>query len=448
MVAVSFSARSIRVRRTRLASCARFAFLIASLAALLPGGCALLRTEPAAAPQGSAFAWLTNWVSQPMDASGGFDVESLRPDPRPATVAPDDLLEITIWDLYEQGKPYTFPVRVSEKLKVEVPYLGEFPVADRSQAQIETSLVETYKTSEYLVNPRVLVRSLDPPTVKVRVNGAVQRAGYVELSRTDTSVYAALVSAGGVNKTAGTQIAVVRRSQPYAEAASSAVTGGASEAADRSSSKPTDSGSGTERSAQHANSVETLAVDSGAKPDYLVEFQMRRENSALVLGETKHTQAHLSPKELATHRNNGSAGPRGEPTTVFDVTNRGDREALRALQLADGDEVIVKAVVPPVRIGGVVERPGSYPLPAGRSVNVWQAIEMAGGVHVPDVPLNITLIHPATEGRPAGRKSLHVAEYGKHPLESPLVEPGDVLHVEPTAGGKIKRAVGDLWSIP
>jgi hypothetical protein len=33
-------------------------------------------------------------------------------------------------------------------------------------------------------------------------------------------------------------------------------------------------------------------------------------------------------------------------------------------------------------------------------------------------------------------------------MSSPFVEPGDVLHVEPTTGSRIKRAVGDLWSKP
>ena len=77
-----------------------------------------------------------------------------------------------------------------------------------------------------------------------------------------------------------------------------------------------------------------------------------------------------------------------------------------------------------------------------------QAIKLAGGLSIHDVPLSITLIHPATDGRPATRKFLHVSDYDKHPPESPLLEPGDVLHVEPTTGGKIRRAVGDLWSKP
>jgi hypothetical protein len=96
----------------------------------------------------------------------------------------------------------------------------------------------------------------------------------------------------------------------------------------------------------------------------------------------------------------------------------------------------------------VVERPGANALPPTRAINVWQALELAGGVAVKDVPLNITLIHPAGEGRAARRWDLKIDSYANHPSESPDVGPGDVIHVEPTAGGRIRRAVGDLWSRP
>ena len=40
-----------------------------------------------------------------------------------------------------------------------------------------------------------------------------------------------------------------------------------------------------------------------------------------------------------------------------------------------------------------------YPLPTGRSLNVWQA-DLGGGVRVHDVPLNVTLIRPAMKAMP------------------------------------------------
>ncbi len=117
-----------------------------------------------------------------------------------------------------------------------------------------------------------------------------------------------------------------------------------------------------------------------------------------------------------------------------------------SLHLSEGDAVIVKSATPPLRIGGIVNHPGAFPLPVGRSLNVWQAIELAGGVRDTNVPLNLTLMRPAADGRAAQHWYLNVDSYERHPAASPYVEPGDVLRVEATTGGKIRRAVGDLWN--
>jgi protein involved in polysaccharide export with SLBB domain len=415
--------------------------VIAGLLTVHLSGCALLDAPPSASSQGSALAWLTQWVSQPLDVAPGFDLEALRPEPRQPVVAPEDLLEVTVWDLYEPGKPYTFPVRVSAKQTIEAPFLSEYPVADRTPAQMEASLGESYRAGEFLVHPRVLVRSLDPPTVKVQVGGAVQRTGFVELSRTDASVYAALISAGGLKKTAGTQVGLLRRSHAAENtAAGDALHQNTSEPAPND---PPSTSTRTEHPQQLANSLEILSVEAGRPP--------HAESTTIV--KTTEGQPHASEGSglptTSAHVDQTRPVQSAIPSpTWYDLSRPEDRQSLRLVQLAEGDEVIVKAATLPIRIGGVVQRPGAYPLPTGRTLNVWQALELAGGIRTHDVPLNFTLIRQAAEGRLAQRWVLHVADYDEHPAASPPVEPGDVLHVEPTTGGKLKRAVGDLWNKP
>lgn len=407
------------------------ASLLAGLLILPLSGCALLNAPPASGSQGTALAWLAQWVSQPLDVAPGFDLEVLRPEPHPPVVTPQDLLEVTVWDLDEPGKPYTFPVRVSDRESIEAPLVGEVSTADQTPTQIEAELIERYQTGEYLVHPRVLVRSLDPPTVKVQVSGAVQRPGYVELSRNDTSVYAALVSAGGLKKTAGKQVGVLRRSRPIASSLTASVRSPSEGLFDVPSVPTTNL-----PAAQHrANSLETMSVAVG---------HLSTQHSA----DERQTLA-THPAASSTERHSAPTSSAGPALPIWhDVTHPEGRDALRRLSLADGDEVIVKSATPPVRLGGIVERPGPYFLPAGRSLNVWQTLDMAGGVRLRDVPLHITLIRPAAEGRAARRWVLSVDNYDHHPTDSPLVEPGDVLHVEPTAGTRLKRAVGDLWNKP
>lgn len=407
-------------------------------------GCTLIETASPKATQSAqptALSWLTNWVSQPAEMVPGFDVESIKPASRTATILPENLLEITIWDLYEPGKPYTFPVRVSTKQTIEIPMLGDVPVDGRTIAEVEKSLTEDFRGRELLLNPRVLVRSLDSPLVKVQVNGAVSRPGYVELTRTDLSVYAAIVSAGGLKKNAGTQVAVTRRNSgvsaavaptpPKATVARSHPEPAAYSAADPI--QPLE----PHAPVQRANSTEEISV----VPPQIVP-QPAPNRGLYSVGDAETTAA--SP----TRDHRAIPAEPDEATTWYDVTLEHDRDELQALQLAEGDTVTVKAAAPPLRIIGIVNRPGAYPLPPGRKLDVWQAIDLAGGIRDENAPLNITLLHAAGEPRGARRWLLSVETYEKHPVAAPFVEPGDLLTIEPTTGSKIKRAVGDLWSKP
>lgn len=319
------------------------------IATTLLTGCSLFnRPVPSVPP--TALSWLANWVSHPVEMEA-FDLELIKPPVLPPPIAVGNLLEITVWDLYEPGKPHTFPVRVSPQQKIAVPLLEEFEVGDRTIPELELALVESYQSGEFLLHPRVLVRSLDAPQVKVHVAGAVNRPGYAQLAREETNAYAALVSAGGLRKNAGTQIAVTRRSDGQADST----------------------------------------------------------------------------------------------TSWYDVTRADERQALKQLVLAAGDTVMVKATTPPLRIGGVVARPGTYALPPGRVLNVWQALDLAGGVQVQGVPLNVTLYRPASDVRSPQRWSQNVETMEDLPEGAPTVEPGDILHVEPTTGSKISRSVQKLW---
>ena len=123
-------------------------------------GCQLIESTNPNSTISAPLSLLTNWVSPPLEMAPGFDVEEIRPAPIPALVAPQNVLEVTVWDLYEPGRPYTFPVRVTDDFHVEVPLLGLVGVEKKTIPQIETALVEGYRQGEFLLNPRVIVRSL------------------------------------------------------------------------------------------------------------------------------------------------------------------------------------------------------------------------------------------------------------------------------------------------
>jgi protein involved in polysaccharide export with SLBB domain len=448
--------------------------LLVALSCAGGAGCTVLDTSSPAATQPTALSWLTPWVSQPIEMAPGFDVEEIKPAPARPTVAPQNVLEVTVWDLYEPGKPYSYPVRVSDDFKIDVPMLGQVDVENRTILQVESALVDGFRAGEYLLNPRVIVRSLDAAIIKVQVAGAVSRPGYVELTRADRSVYAAVLSAGGLTKMAGTQVAVTRAAsrelpeRPGETRGNPPVERAAAHVEDRPLESIEDAASPVEHYETHAplqraNTVEEFSV-SPSPPLVPPSVQSRGLYLVPDYGSTGAAEASSAandysgdgreskvPGQARVTNSRARALPAQgvEASTVwYDVSLARDRDALRATELSEGDMVTVKTATQPLRINGIVNRPGEYPLPIGRRLNVWQAIELAGGVGDEDVPLNITLSRPAAEGRPPRHWPVSVPAYDQHPPASPLVEPGDELHVVPTTGSKIKRVVRNVWSKP
>src|SRR5690242_12677346 len=60
-------------------------------------------TQPVATAGPPALNWLTNLVTPSLDLPPSVDLTTLKPSRVPAPLKTGDLLEITVWDLYEPG---------------------------------------------------------------------------------------------------------------------------------------------------------------------------------------------------------------------------------------------------------------------------------------------------------------------------------------------------------
>ena len=373
--------------RTALSGCRLMRTLCAAVLLAGLAGCQVLNggTASTSAPGSSLLNILARSSA---DSLPKFDPEQLRPMAPVPEVAADTLLEVTVWDLYELEKPHTFPVRVASDMTVAVPMVEPVAVAGLPLREIEKSIAARYRDEEILQQPRVLVRSLEPQTVRISVAGAVQQPGFLDLPRQDASVYSALLAAGGPRKGAGVHVGVSRP------------------AAVRTVAKALPPESREDSPSSTANSLDVQEV------------------AAVV--ETEEVPA---------------------PSTVtwYDVTKPEDCDALRKLSLGAGDSVIVKPAVAPLRIGGDIARPGPYSLPVASGVTLWQAVDMAGGTLDPKKPYQVALIRPARDGRPPQRWLLDVSADDKRPPGAPLVQPGDVVHVEHTeSSSALKNLAGRL----
>ncbi len=395
---------------------------------------------------------------------------------------PDDLLEITIWDLYEPGKPHTFPSRVNSEGQIVVPHLDGIVVTGKAPAEIEAQLSETYRQQDLLKQPRILVRELSSAPIHTYVTGAVLRPGLINLPRGEASVFAALVAAGGLSRNAGLQVYVSDQAhgKPTAPAQASvpdlpkpAVVAGNSglKLTDAEAAQvATDSANSTEEPANaediqgdlgqgitqigsetspptqtandppapplqqlvnHSGAVE-VSADGHSKPEKEADKSNRDYDPAI---EEAVATRPVRPSKMGAH---------SQPGRWYDLSVEHDREALKQLVLRDGDVITVRPAAPPVRITGAVAQPGSYRAPGNHALGLNDAIQLAGGFGNTDLPMIVVLTRPATAEHALERWTFRVGHGEKIPPQAPHVEPGDLVHVEPTAQARVQSLVGSL----
>jgi polysaccharide export outer membrane protein len=125
-------------------------------------------------------------------------------------LGPDDLLQITIYNIPEQEArvtPRTVTLRVSQDGMVAIPLVGQMAVRGKTTGDLERELNKRY--ARFIRNPQVGVLVTEFRQ-RVSVMGAVQKPGVFELTGPRT-VVDALALAGGVTEKAGNQVHVYRQ---------------------------------------------------------------------------------------------------------------------------------------------------------------------------------------------------------------------------------------------
>jgi len=128
-------------------------------------------------------------------------------------VGPRDQLEITVFGHADLSGSYT----VSADGSISFPLIGELPVAGRTPRDIEGAIAQRLADG-FLKNPQVSVRVAEFRSQRVFVMGEVGQPGPVALTGSLT-LLEAVAKAGGLSKTAGTELIVLRRNDPADTAA-------------------------------------------------------------------------------------------------------------------------------------------------------------------------------------------------------------------------------------
>lgn len=343
------------------------------------------------------------------------DLALLKPEGRPGGIGAGDVVDCTIWDLYEPGEAHTFPLRIGPDHSLDLPLAGRVVLTADAPAEIEKQIEQTYRQASVLRQPRVVVRSLEQAELTVRVSGAVNAPGEVRLTRDQATVYATIAQAGGLKPTAGRQIGLIRRrtstGAPVVRGQSSDDT--ATPEAPRQSAEP------------KADSMETVPPE--ATP-----------NASPELSPEHAVPAGLTARPTATSTGDAKVD-------WYDLSIPGQLASLRDVRLQQGDEVIVSTQLPPVRVLGSVGNPGTVAVNEDQPRTIDEVLSEVGGIRTNVWPVVVTLYRPPSERQRARQYSWTLTNADASLDAREQLHPGDILHVAPTTGTRIKTAVGLFW---
>ena len=125
-------------------------------------------------------------------------------------IGPDDLLQMTIYNIPEQDArvtPRVTLLRVSQDGIIVAPLVGTVPVKGKTPRQLEQELRQRYE--KYIKSPQIGVLVTEYRQ-KVSVMGAVQKPGVFELTGPKT-VIDMVALAGGITEKAGNQVHLYRQ---------------------------------------------------------------------------------------------------------------------------------------------------------------------------------------------------------------------------------------------
>jgi polysaccharide export outer membrane protein len=294
------------------------------------------------------------------------------------TIGPGDVLRITVWGHDDLSKEY--PVTLDGK--VPFPLIGSVPAVGLTTTQFADRLRDLLE-KDYLVNPQVIVAVKEYLSQKVHVLGDAEKPGLVFLTG-PTSLLEVLSKAGGLSKSAGKDVLIVR---PVAGGGNSILRIDL-------------------RRVQAGDTRDNILVENG---DMMF---VPKASAIFVLGEVGRAGTFPLDKEtsvleaitLAGGFANSAApagvkvlrrAPDGRQETIsLDLAGAVPKD--KSFRLEDGDTVLVPKGNT-FFVFGEVKKPGAYQL--DKETNVLEGITIAGGFTDKAAPGRTRVIRTTGKGQ-------------------------------------------------
>jgi len=122
--------------------------------------------------------------------------EDLIPRPESYRIGPGDILEVTAYDLIEQGQAEQYEVVVDPRGTIELPQLGRIAVGGKTTQDAITEIEDVIKARNLVQDPLVTVVARSQRGQTFTVIGAVQSPGLYPIPRADYRLLEAISAAG------------------------------------------------------------------------------------------------------------------------------------------------------------------------------------------------------------------------------------------------------------
>ncbi len=306
-------------------------------------------------------------------------------------LGPNDILEVTIPELYEAQPVQALHAQVMADGQVHLPLVGPVMVAGGNLMQAQQAITAAYADG-FIRQPRINVALFQKATIEVVVLGEVTTPGVQSLPKYQNDVGHALASAGGLGRDAGFLVEVHRRvpvGYPL------------------ESQRP-----------------DLEYVDQDPRdPKSILRIPLR----GLPPGAISESDVTLSPGDVVVV-------PSRKHEVFFVVGRLGTTNLVR-FTLGDRERELGAGLI----------------LPRDREIDVVTAVTMAGYIDPIDSPTTVTVHRLMPDGAPL---LIHVdlikARYDAR--ETVLVQPGDIIYLNPDAPWYFRRTfdrvVDDLIVLP
>lgn len=307
-------------------------------------------------------------------------------------LGPDDVLEVTIPDLYEGSFIQAIRARVMDDGNILLPLVGAVKVGGLNPIGAQEAINKAYANGIF-ANPRVSLSLAEKATVEVVVLGEVQAPGVYPLPKYSNDVGHALAAAGGFGRDAA-EIIEVHRRITKAEAL-----------------PPTpDGGDG-----------QMLSNDGSGKK--IVKIPLRGIGPEGV-----------NPEDIVLNAGDVVVVP-NRKAEVFFVVGQLDDSNLVRFTLGDRERELGQGLI----------------LPRDRDIDAVTAVAMAGYIDPIDSPTTVTVHRRLPNGDPL-LITVDLIEARYDPKANVLIEGGDIIYVNPDGPWwfrrQLDRVVPSLFTLP